>query len=202
MRKTVVVAGVIAGALVLTGAFSLSPHLSQKHLSVSSRDRDLMIRTVWAEAAREPVKGQIAVAFVIFNRWQTNPFGWKTISDVVTACGYIIRRKRRVKICQFEPWLHAHVKKRMMALSTESVAYRRIGALVDQVLAGAVRDPTRGAFYFLNMKTVTRRRVRQGRAMPEFSKNCPLPNNKFIFYLLFSENSLNLYIGSQVWELI
>ncbi len=109
----------------------------------SARDRDLMIRVAIWESRHEPRLGQMGVAYVIKNRWKKNPYGWRTISDVVTA------RK------QFEPWLRHREK--LLALSKDSQEYRHMASVVDDVLSGLADDPTNGAFYFLNVKTVKKR---------------------------------------------
>ena len=109
----------------------------------SARDRDLMIRVAIWESRHEPRLGQMGVAFVIKNRWQHNPYGWRTISDVVTARA------------QFEPWLRHREK--LLALPKTSREYRHMASVVDDVLSGRADDPTHGAFYFLNVKTVKKR---------------------------------------------
>jgi len=109
----------------------------------SARDRDLMIRVAIWESRHEPRLGQMGVAYVIKNRWKKNPYGWRTISDVVTA------QK------QFEPWLRH--RKKLLALSKDSQEYRHMASVVDDVLSGLADDPTNGAFYFLNVKTVKKR---------------------------------------------
>ena len=139
-------------------------------LEFTERDRDLMIRTVYGEAVHEPRLGQMAVAWVIRNRYKSNPYGWNTLAKVVTACGYTRRKKRRVKVCQFEPWLSR--KKAILALNSDSVYYRQLGAVVDDVLQGRTSDPTNGAWYFLNKVIVQKRRRKQGRNMPKWAQNC------------------------------
>ena len=106
----------------------------------SARDRDLMIRVAIWESRHEPRLGQMAVAYVIKNRWKSNPYGWRTISDVLTARN------------QFEPWLRH--RKKLLALPKTSEVYRHMASVVDDVLTGLSVDPTNGAFYFLNVKTV------------------------------------------------
>ncbi len=109
----------------------------------SAKDRDLMIRVAIWESRHEPRLGQMGVAYVIKNRWKKNPYGWRTISDVVTARA------------QFEPWLRH--KEKLLAMSKDSKEYRHMASVVDDVLSGLADDPTNGAFYFLNVKIVKKR---------------------------------------------
>jgi spore germination cell wall hydrolase CwlJ-like protein len=139
-------------------------------LRFTDKDRDLMIRTLYGEAVHEPRLGQMAVAWVIRNRYEDNPYGWNTISKVVTHCGFIKRDERRIKICQFEPWLTR--EKEIMALDADSHYYRHMASVVDDVLEGRTSDPTNGAWYFLNKKTVQKRRAKEGREMPKWAKKC------------------------------
>lgn len=136
----------------------------------SARDRDLVVRTVYGEAVHEPRLGQMAVAWVMRNRLADNRYGWDTLAEVVTHCGYLRRDKRRIKICQFEPWLDR--SKELLALAPDSDDYRRIASVVDDVLEGRTEDPTGGAWYFLNVRTVQQRRAKEGRAMPKWAQNC------------------------------
>ena len=118
---------------------------------ISSRDRDLMIRVAMWEARHEPRLGKIAVVWVILNRQKSNPYGWQTISDVVTAPR------------QFEPWLYH--KKQLLALPRRSREYIQMSKIVDDVLSQRLADPTNGAFYFLNVSTVkTRNKGKLSRA--------------------------------------
>jgi spore germination cell wall hydrolase CwlJ-like protein len=137
--------------------------------SFDKRDKDLMVRTIYGEAAHEPRLGQIAVGWVIKNRLQ-NPYGWHSIAKIVTACGYVRRGKKRVKVCQFEPWVHAHTIKKMRDLKRSSLAYRQLFAVVEDVLSGRASDPTFGSWFFLNEKTVAWR-VKNGMKLPAFARN-------------------------------
>lgn len=150
-----------------------SPALALPH-KVTKRDRDLMIRTVIGEAMFEPRLGQIAVAQVIRTRWQRNPYGWKTISQVVTANGVTPKGKR---VWQFEPWMNR--TRELMGIGIGSRAYRETGAIVDQVLAGKSKDPTNGAFYFLNEATV---RKRTGGSLPAWAQKEGVTIGRHTFY--------------------
>jgi spore germination cell wall hydrolase CwlJ-like protein len=139
-------------------------------IAFSRKDRDLVIRTVYGESAYEPRLGQMAVAWVMRNRLLDNKYGWDSLAEVVTHCGYARRDKRRIRICQFEPWLNR--QQELMALAEDSDDYRRIGSVVDDVLEGRTEDPTAGAWYFLNKRTVQKRRAKEGREMPKWAQNC------------------------------
>ncbi len=141
-----------------------------KPIVFTEKDRDLMIRTVIGEAEHEPRTGKIAVAWVILNRLK-NSYGWKTISHVVLANGRTPNGKR---VWQFEPWMSR--SKKLLQIPRTSKRYKRVAIVVDQVLAGHVADPTRphcrdGAFYFLNEKTVRRRRQNRKTKLPAFAEN-------------------------------
>lgn len=103
----------------------------------SGNDRDLMIRTIYGEAAGEPPAGQLAVANVIRNRAVAGNYGGDTVPGVVLAKN------------QFEPWNRADARARMQALSPSDPRYQQIGSLVDQTYTGA-SDPTNGATHFFS----------------------------------------------------
>jgi spore germination cell wall hydrolase CwlJ-like protein len=100
------------------------------------RHRDLLIRTVFGEAGNQAPEGQAAVAAVVKNRMQAGRYGGSDVPGVVLAKG------------QFEPWSNPEAKAGMLALSPEDPRYQKIGAIVDQVLAGQMADPTGGATHF------------------------------------------------------
>lgn len=99
----------------------------------SGRDRDLAIRTIYGEAAREPAQGQAAVANVIRNRAVAG-IGGDNPTDVVTAKN------------QFEPWNTAGGRARMMNIPADQ--YDNIGKTVDRAYSGLDADPTGGASHF------------------------------------------------------
>ncbi|MBB2961810.1 cell wall hydrolase [Methylobacterium sp. R2-1] len=109
---------------------------------ISERDRDLLIRTVYGEANGQIPRGQAAVAHVILNRMAADGYP-SDVSGVVFAPS------------QFEPW--STRRGELMGLSPNSRQYREAAQTVDDVLAGAVPDPTDGATHFLNKRTVLNR---------------------------------------------
>jgi len=103
---------------------------------IDPRHRDLLIRTVFGEAANQSPEGQAAVAAVIKNRMQAGRYGGSDVPGVVLAKG------------QFEPWSNPEARAGMQGLSPEDPRYQKIGAIVDQVRAGQMPDPTGGATHF------------------------------------------------------
>ena len=158
MKKEYLVAGGLVAAFFVAVAVFWRPAPPARP-ALSARDRDLVIRTVWAEAGRESRLGKVAVAWVIKNR--RGHYGWKTYGRVVTACG--TDKKTRRLVCQFEPWIWEKTRKRMEKFSKDrqSLAYKSIGKIVDGVMAGQIPDPTGGAFYFEN-RAITKQRGRPG----------------------------------------
>lgn len=104
--------------------------------SLDPTSRDLAIRTIYGEAAREPDEGKAAVAAVIRNRVAAGRFGGDDVRGVVLAKN------------QFEPWNRADARSRMMSLKPGMPDYDRIGQIVDGVWSGQVADPTKGATHF------------------------------------------------------
>ena len=74
---------------------------------LSEADRDLMIRTVMAEAGNQPLSGQAGVAHVIQNRVNDGGYG-DGVRGVIT------------KPWQFEPWMTR--RKEMMGYDPDSEA--------------------------------------------------------------------------------
>jgi spore germination cell wall hydrolase CwlJ-like protein len=110
---------------------------------LSSRDKDMMVRTILGEAAQEGPRGQAAVAHVILNRLASGNYG-KSPTDVVLAPN------------QFEPW--STRSKELMAIKPTDPAYRETSDIVDMAKSGDIPDPTNGATHFLNPNIVMQRR--------------------------------------------
>jgi hypothetical protein len=101
----------------------------------SGADKDMMVRTVLAEAGNQSPTGQLAVANVIRKRAIDGRYGGDTIPGVVTARS------------QFEPWNTTEGRAKMAAIDPNSAQYRLAAALVDRAYTG-VDDPTGGATHF------------------------------------------------------
>ncbi|MDV4146453.1 conjugal transfer protein TraG N-terminal domain-containing protein [Shimia sp. FJ5] len=103
---------------------------------LTTYDRDMMIRTIYGEAARESEAGQAAVAHVIMNRvadprWGDNP------AEV------------SLQLKQFSAWNSGVGRNSLPTdLKEGSADYKRIGAIVDQVHSGQITDPTGGATHY------------------------------------------------------
>jgi hypothetical protein len=112
--------------------------------------RDYGIRTVLAEAGAESEQGQAAVAHVIRNRVNSGRWG-DNAQDVVLAPR------------QFSPWnmTDGNDPRRFKPDSPE---YQRVAKLWDDVHAGTIEDPTRGALYFANVGASTATWPRQALA--------------------------------------
>lgn len=108
---------------------------------------DLLVRTMYGEAAGEGPTGQAAVGHVILNRLkQGDRYGGSTVRDVVMAPK------------QFEPWGNPTARKRMMALDPSSPKYQELAQIAQGVATGDVPDPTGGATHFANEAIVRQRR--------------------------------------------
>lgn len=115
----------------------------------SGADKDMMVRTVLAEAANQSPEGQLAVANVIRNRAVSGQFGGDTVPGVIR------------KPNQFEPWNTAAGRSRMAAIDPNSPQYQQAAGLVELAYTGAA-DPTMGATHFYAPKT----QAALGRPMP------------------------------------
>ena len=151
----------------------------------------MVILTALGEAQFEPLDGQLAVIATIFNRQKDNPYGWKTLTDVVRANG----QSGKKRIFQFEPWQRR--KKELLGWPTKDAdcyyddvclgklkTYRRLAYLFDGFVSGILPDPTKalckgkGAWYFLNRKIVLKRY----RHLPPFAKGKSLRIGRHRFY--------------------
>ena len=130
---------------------------------LSSRDKDLVIRTILGEAAQEGPQGQAAVAHVILNRLAVGDYG-KTASAVVLAPN------------QFEPW--SNRSKELMAISPNSAAYRNVADILDMSASGEVPDPTNGATHFYAPAL----QAKLGRSTPSWAKDPTAKIGGHVFY--------------------
>jgi hypothetical protein len=121
---------------------------------IDPKHRDMLIRTVFGEAANQPPEGQAAVAAVVKNRMQAGRYGGTDVPGVVQAKG------------QFEPWGNPEARAGMLGLSPQDPRYQQIGAIVDQVLAGQMPDPTNGATHFFAPKA----QAALGRQAPKWAQ--------------------------------
>jgi spore germination cell wall hydrolase CwlJ-like protein len=106
-------------------------------IQLSSRDRDIAIRTVIGEAASESDQGQAAVAHVLRNRLEAGGYGGSSVSEVALAPK------------QFSAWNSgAGGNHLVQKYDPGDEAYERAGQLVDGVFSGQLDDPTNGATHY------------------------------------------------------
>lgn len=105
----------------------------EESAQLASEELDLFIRTIYAEAEGEPLKGMIAVGAVILNRMKSPLF-----PDSIQGVVY--------EESQFEPVRDGRLYLEADARAEEAA----IKALQGQ-------DPSKGALYFYNRETVLQR---------------------------------------------
>ena len=113
--------------------------------SVPSDERELLARTIQAEAGGEGYDGMLAVGAVIGNRARSGKYGGTSFRDVILAPG------------QFSAWNgvtgYAGGKGALnMDRITPSEHALRVA---DQILAGGYNDPTGGATHYYNPAAAT-----------------------------------------------
>lgn len=118
---------------------------------MTPQDRDYIVRTVLGEAANQSPEGQAAVASVIMNRIGSGKWG-NTAQDVVLAKN------------QFEPW--GARRQELLSINPNSPSYQRTAGLVDQIVSGAMPDPTQGATHFFAPKA----QAALGRPVPKWAQ--------------------------------
>jgi len=140
-------------------------------------DVEMAALTVLGEAENEPVKGRLAVACVIVNRWRDNKFNWKTLTKTVTAHGYSKRHKAHV--WQFEPWSRRKIAERLLDIHKQCQLWRHRNddacgtySTAVKLVQVAMRHPEvclhKGCklWYFANTRIVSKRYNRK----PTFDK--------------------------------
>jgi N-acetylmuramoyl-L-alanine amidase len=110
----------------------------------AKREVECLAQNIYFESAYEPIKGQIAVAFVTINRVKSGRFE----NDI---CGVVKQKVRDV--CQFSWWC----EERPRAISTSNVLtngenslYNSIRNLAVYVYANydKMEDPSKGALFY------------------------------------------------------
>jgi hypothetical protein len=121
-------------------------------------DRDMLIKTVYGEANREPPLGQAGIVHAILNRVAAGGYSAgapNTIANVVTAPAAGENPAHGFK--EFSPWNAPGVPESNPVAQHLSPndpnpllanAYRNIGDIVDKVYAGLIPDPTHGATHY------------------------------------------------------
>ena len=111
---------------------------------MDSRDRDILIKTLYGEAGNQGPHGMAAVAHVVINRLNSGHWG-DSLADVATASD------PKTGVHQFSMWNDSpkmEGNKKAQNLDPSDPNYQAIGALVDGVASGAVPDPTNGATHY------------------------------------------------------
>ena len=133
-------------------------------LEFACEARDYLIRTIVFEGSGETEIGKIAIGYVVLNRKRSGRWG-DSIEDVVTSPW------------QFEPWMTW--RKAMEKLAATDPRYKDAARIADEVLMGAVADPTEGATHFLNPVIV---RQRRGGTLPAWARGKGQPIGRHVFY--------------------
>ena len=112
------------------------------------RDIDVLTRTVIGEAAAEGETGQAAVAWTIINRSNDNRFPEK-LADVAL-------QRNEKGYYQFSTWASASKGGNNLpkTVKKDSATYKRVRAVVEDVLAGRIPDPTGGAVNYYAYNTM------------------------------------------------
>lgn len=124
-------------------------------------DLDVMAMTVWAEARGESVKGQVAVAWVIKNRW-LNPRWWSRNKDAIPddTIAAVVR----------DPWqfscLNPNDPNRARLDNPKTLqdsAVQAIRRLCEMVLRDDIPDPTNRADHYCVTKIARHTNWARGR---------------------------------------
>jgi spore germination cell wall hydrolase CwlJ-like protein len=120
----------LIAALVL----SAGPGLAE---TKPASDLDCLALNIYFEARGEPLKGKLAVGYVVINRVGDEAFP-ANVCQVVQQGGETVRYR-----CQFTWWCDGRSDKPM-----DLAAWRESRAVALKVLSGATKDPTRGALWY------------------------------------------------------
>ena len=111
-------------------------------LNLSIDDKDALIRIIEAEASNQGDIGQVYVLFVVLNRTIHKDFPNKVQT--------VINERN-----QFEPATKAKGWLNLKPVIGEKAA--KIQTMINLAISGTMPDPTGGALYFQNIKTVAKR---------------------------------------------
>jgi N-acetylmuramoyl-L-alanine amidase len=113
-------------------------------------DLDVMALTVWAEARGEPIKGQIAVAWVIRNRWE-HPRWWSRNRDSIPddTIAAVVKDPY-----QFSCWNPNDPQRKQLEnpRMLNDLAFMEIREICRMVICNEVFDPTGGADHYCTTK--------------------------------------------------
>jgi hypothetical protein len=109
---------------------------TSEHTTLTDRDRDALIRTVYGEARGETDEGKEAVISVVLNRYDSTQYDGDVYDLVHNPA-------------QFSAWNTNDPNRQVMIdLARDSQAYQDIGELVDRLDSGAVPRPTNAINYY------------------------------------------------------
>ena len=96
----------------------------------------VLVRTVWGEARGEPLRGQLAVAYVVLNRWRSGK--WFAGKTLASTC---------LKAHQFSAWNTGDLNREAMCDATDAdLADCRAAARA--AVEGSQSDPTDGCTHY------------------------------------------------------
>jgi hypothetical protein len=109
---------------------------TSEHTTLTDRERDALIRTVYGEARGETQEGKEAVIAVVLNRNDSTQYDGDVYDIVHDAV-------------QFSAWNADDPNRQVMiGLARDSQAYQDIGELVDALDSGAVPRPTNAINFY------------------------------------------------------
>jgi hypothetical protein len=121
-------------------------------MDISERDRDLITRTVLAEAGSNASPAVVAaITHVILNRQKLGSKGG--YADDVAG---VLRQPNA-----FEPWSHPEAANYPLRFTPKSTAYQTVAPTVAAAIDGEYPDPTGGYTHFLQ-PNITSKRVQAG----------------------------------------
>ena len=145
-------------------AFDVAPERYYDPVDIDPRSRDLVVRTIFGEAADKDEAGRAAVANVIRNRVASGRYGQG-------AEGVINKR------WAFEPWMRPEARQRMLDLREDDPNYQSIARIVDNIFSGVVQDQTQGATHFYSPRSqAALARQDRRKLVPDWARGQPLAN--------------------------
>jgi hypothetical protein len=121
--------------------------------SLSPEERDVLIRTIIGEAGGESPLGQAAVAHVILNRARSDRYPGSPAA--------VATQGSDGRYAQFSAWNSPENGGNTLpqSVSPNDSVYQQVGAVLDQVLAGEIPDPTGGATHYYSPAGMPGRRA-------------------------------------------
>jgi hypothetical protein len=126
-------------------------------LLIDEVDVDIMVRTVIGESAKESIRGQAAVSWVILTRAAKNVswYGGNRVSNVALHKSSVRIGNKIKTTWQFEPWMNR--RDYLWTIPRYSKLYLETRRLVLSCLDGDILNPTDDATHFLEPSIVISR---------------------------------------------